>query len=311
MKKSLSILSLLFGLFLCVTVFCACGGDDSDGSGSGGSGSGSGGASSEQITYESGTFDFSAKNSDGITIYYNILNAEEAEVTYARTSNSGYLGYEKVRNIRIPATVINSNNNRTLRVTRIGKHAFDTYVELPESITIPNSITSIGDCGLGFAEKIIILDIAAWCNIEFESPRIYSWYIYSNDNTEITSLTIPSGVTTISDYAFHGCWNISEISLPSSLEKIGNEAFSGCPITSITIPKSVKEIGYGAFNSFDTESHITTVTSLMEEPIPFIKSDNIFNDITYKNATLYVPKGTLSKYQNTLGWKQFLYIEEM
>ena len=28
MKKSLSILSLLFGLFMCVTVFSACGGDD-------------------------------------------------------------------------------------------------------------------------------------------------------------------------------------------------------------------------------------------------------------------------------------------
>ena len=28
MKKSLSILSLLFGLFLCVTLFSACGGDD-------------------------------------------------------------------------------------------------------------------------------------------------------------------------------------------------------------------------------------------------------------------------------------------
>ena len=28
MNKKLSILSLLFGLFVCVTVFCACGGDD-------------------------------------------------------------------------------------------------------------------------------------------------------------------------------------------------------------------------------------------------------------------------------------------
>ena len=30
MKKKLSILSLLFGLFVCVTVFCACGGDSDD-----------------------------------------------------------------------------------------------------------------------------------------------------------------------------------------------------------------------------------------------------------------------------------------
>ena len=40
MKKSLSILSLLFGLFVCVTLFSACGGDDEPSSGgNGGSGS--------------------------------------------------------------------------------------------------------------------------------------------------------------------------------------------------------------------------------------------------------------------------------
>ena len=33
MKKSLSVLSLLFGLFVCVTVFSACGGDDEPSSG--------------------------------------------------------------------------------------------------------------------------------------------------------------------------------------------------------------------------------------------------------------------------------------
>ena len=164
MKKNLSILSLLFGLFVCVTVFSACGGDGNDGSG----GVSNDVVSSEQIIYESGCFDFSAKNSDGITIYYNVLNSEEAEVTYARTGITGKLGYEKVKNIRIPATVINSNNGKTLRVTRICKDAFETNEVLQESITIPNSITSIGEGGLGFAFKIVILDIAAWCNIKFE-----------------------------------------------------------------------------------------------------------------------------------------------
>lgn len=302
MKKKLSILSLLFGLFVCVTVFSACGGDGNDGSG----GVSKDVVSSEQIIYESGCFDFSAKNSDGITIYYNVLNSEEAEVTYARTGITGKLGYEKVKNIRIPATVINSNNGKTLRVTRICKDAFETNEGLQESITIPNSITSIGEGGLGFAFKIVILDIAAWCNIKFESAPLYRRHIYSKDNTEITSLTIPSGVTAIPDDAFQGCESITEVSLPSTLEKIGEEAFAECPITSITIPKSVNEIGWRAFY---TEDLLISVTSLIEEPIPFRNGD-LFTDITYKNATLYVPKGTLSKYKNASGWKNFLYIEE-
>ena len=302
MNKKLSILSLLFGVFVCVTVFCACGGDGDDGSGSS-SGVSNDVASSEQITYESGSFDFSAKNSDGITIYYNVLNPEEAEVTYARTGVSGKLGYEKVKNIRIPATVNNSNNGKTLRVTRIGKDAFETNEALQESITIPSSITSIGEGGLGFAYKIIILDIAAWCNIKFESAALYRRHIYSKDNTEITSLTIPSGVTAISDDAFQGCESITEISLPSTLEKIGEEAFAECPITSITIPKSVNEIGWHAFYT----DLLKTVTSPMEEPIWI---GDVFSEKTYKNAILYVPKGTLSRYQNASGWKKFLYIEE-
>ncbi len=302
MKKFLSILSLLFGLFACVTLFSACGGDGSDESGGGSND----GGSSEQIIYESGSFDFSAKNSDGITIYYNVLNPEEAEVTYARTGASGKLGYEKVKNIRIPATVNNSNNGKTLRVTRIGKDAFETNEALQESITIPNSITSIGEGGLGFAYKIIILDIAAWCNIKFESEPLYRRHIYSKDNTEITSLTIPSGVTAIPDDAFQGCESITEVSLPSTLEKIGEEAFAECPITSITIPKSVNEIGWHAFYT----DLLISVTSLMEEPIQLWNNNDVFSDRTYKNATLYVPKGTLSKYQNASGWKKFLYIEE-
>lgn len=290
-------LSLALGLFVSATVLVACGGDSDS----------SDGGSSEQEVYESGSFDFSAKNSDGVTIYYNVLNAEEAEVTYASWGKYGHLGYEKVKNVRIPSTA--TNNGRTLRVTRIGKEAFLTNESIPESITIPNSITSIGDMGLGHAEKIVITDIGAWCNIKFESaPPLYTRHIYSNNNTEITSLTIPSGVTSISDDAFYGCESITEISLPSTLEKIGKNAFRDCHITAITIPTSVREIGSCAFST----STLLSVTSLMEEPIPFaVAYENLFADKTFKNGTLYVPKGTLSKYKETPGWMSFLYIEEL
>ena len=296
MKKMISVLSLTLGLFVSAGLV-ACGGDGDDSGSSG------------QKSYDSGSFDFSAKNSDGITIYYNVLNEEEAEVTYASRGNNGNLGYENIRSIRIPSTA--NNNGRTLRVTRIGKEAFQTTKSIPESITIPNSITSIGEGGLGFADKIIIPDIAAWCNIKFESAPLYmaggGRHIYSNDNTQITSLTIPSGVTEITDEAFEGCESIMEISLPSTLKKIGKSVFRGCSITAITIPASVKEIGYFAFET----NTLLTVTSLMEDPIPFgIALGSFFSDKTFKNGILYVPKGTISKYKDTPGWRNFLYIEE-
>ena len=301
MKKMIFVLSLTLGLLVSAGLV-ACGSSDSeDEKGSG-----------EQQVYDSGSFDFSAKNSDGVTIYYNYLNSEEVEVTFAKNDYYyGYLGYEKLKKIRIPSTV--TTNGRTLKVTRIGKEAFVTSEGLLQSIAIPNSITSMGDGALGFAEKIIVSDIAAWCNIKFESAPLYlggvgGRHIYSNENTEITSLTIPSGVTTIADEAFEGCESITEISLPSTLEKIGKSAFSDCYIKAITIPASVKEIGDYALST----STLLTVTSLMEEPIPFaVAFGSWFADKTFKNGTLYVPKGTLSKYKEANGWSNFLYIEEL
>lgn len=304
MKKTISVLSLTLGLLMTIG-FISCGGSDSE----------KGENSEEQVVYDSGDFDFSAKNSDGVTLYYNYINAEEVEVTYAYSTNyDGYYGgygYEKVKKIRIPSTV--TTNGRTLKVTRIGKNAFSIESGgAMESITIPNSITSMGAGALGSTEKIIVSDIGAWCKIKFESAPLYmvggGRHIYSNDNSEITNLVIPSGVTSISDSAFEGCESITAISLPATLESIGENAFMNCQITSITIPKSIKEIGKGALN---TPTLTTAVISLMEEPFYFSSYfDYIFSDKTHKNATLYVPVGTLSKYKETNGWNSFLFIKE-
>ena len=74
-------------------------------------------------------------------------------------------------------------------------------------------------------------------------------------------------------------------------------------LTSVTIGNSVTSIGSWAFGGAD----IPTVISLIENP--FIISSTFSNN-TYKNATLYVPKGTIDKYKATEGWKDFLFIEE-
>lgn len=65
----------------------------------------------------------------------------------------------------------------------------------------------------------------------------------------LISVSIPEGVTTISELAFGGCGNLNRINLPNTLNIIGNEAFMGChQITSLKIPESVYSIGVGAFS---------------------------------------------------------------
>ena len=66
---------------------------------------------------------------------------------------------------------------------------------------------------------------------------------------ELTSVTIPEGVTHIDVHAFDNCTGLKSVSLPSSLKDIGYAAFGGCvALESVTIPNGVKSIGPDAFN---------------------------------------------------------------
>lgn len=72
------------------------------------------------------------------------------------------------------------------------------------------------------------------------------WY-QSRDS--IKAVVVESGVTTIGEYAFYGCSNLSSITLPESVTTIGGYAFYDCrSLSSITIPEGVTTIGGRAFD---------------------------------------------------------------
>ena len=66
----------------------------------------------------------------------------------------------------------------------------------------------------------------------------------------LTSLTLPSGVTSIGEYAFTGCSGLTSLTLPSGVTSIGDYAFYGCSgLTSLTLPSSVtSSIGRWVFD---------------------------------------------------------------
>ena len=76
------------------------------------------------------------------------------------------------------------------------------------------------------------------------------------DCKNITSITIPEGVTYIGNNAFNGCISLVNVTLPETLETIGRKAFYGCTaLTTITIPQGVDKIHdytfYGCTNLAD------------------------------------------------------------
>ena len=95
------------------------------------------------------------------------------------------------------------------------------------------------------------------------------------DCTNLTSIEIPNSVTTIGIRAFKDCSNLTSIVIPNSVTTIGRWAFYNCSsLASITIGNSVTTTGYGAFENCSNLASI-----MVDENNPVYDSRNNCNAI--------------------------------
>ena len=140
------------------------------------------------------------------------------------------------------------------------------------SITIPDSVTSIGDSAF-------------------------------SDCYSLTSITIPDSVTSIGDSAFFSCSNLTSIIIPDSVTSIRNDAFYRCySLTSVTIPDSVTSIGRYAFSSCDSLTSITIKNPECE----IVNSSQTISD----TATIYGYEGSTAQAYAEMYDRKFEVISE-
>ncbi len=73
------------------------------------------------------------------------------------------------------------------------------------------------------------------------------WLAYK---TDIKTAVIESGATSIGDYAFNGCTNLSSVTIPEGVENIGESAFRSCTsLQTVTLPDSIRNIYDSAFRN--------------------------------------------------------------
>ena len=160
---------------------------------------------------------------------------------YGASNKKLYINNELATSITIPNSV-----------TSIGDYAFARCTGLT-SVTIPDSVTSIGYSAFKDCNKLTIIyytgDIAGWCEISgLDSLMSSSRTLYISDKKVEGDLIIPDSVTSIVRDAFAYCTGLTSVTIGNGVTSIGWDAFSGCSgLTSVTIPGSVTSIGYSAF----------------------------------------------------------------
>ena len=69
-----------------------------------------------------------------------------------------------------------------------------------------------------------------------------------HDCSGLTSLTLPSSITSIGESAFRNCHGLTSLTLPAGITRIGSYAFEGCSgLTSLTLPAGITSISDNAF----------------------------------------------------------------
>ena len=205
-------------------------------------------------------------------------------------------------------------------VKHIGNEAFKSCTSL-ESVTIGSGLTAIGQIFYNCSnlENVTISDnvlcifpkafdgctnltqLTTKNGIKIDIPdsgvrkNNNVTFIDVKTTSNITSVTIPDGVTEIPDYAFWKYISLTTINIPKSVTTIGESAIRHCTsLKSITLPDRVTTIGGGAFKDCTSLTSVTFGENSKLESIGNYAFENCGYSNNTANLTLNIPDSVTS-----------------
>ena len=155
------------------------------------------------------------------------------------------------------------------------------------------------------------------------ATKVIEEYALANAS-QLEKVTVPEGVTTISNAAFFQCYSLKEVSFPESVTLVGPSLFAYCEklesvilpphitkiqmatffdckaLRSITIPAEVTFIDLAAFYLCDSLKEVTCLGTT-----PPTADPSVFVTLQTNQMTLYVPDESVDLYKATPVWKDF------
>lgn len=199
-----------------------------------------------------------------------------------------------VRSVNLPESLVSIGDSAFLSIkglsmksdmpnlTSIGDFAFGA--SSIQAVNLPN-VEKIG-CGAFWASDLKTITLSQ--KIDRLEPEVFkACYM-------MTSIDIPSSVTSIGYEAFAGCRSLASINIPERVTIIEEETFAECErLVSIDIPESVTSIGIKAFYQCSSLAELT-----FHSVNPPELSNNSFYGCPIR--TVYVPSDGYEAYRKVL-----------
>lgn len=177
-------------------------------------------------------------------------------------------------------------------VTNIGEKAF--YGCGLTSVKMPSSMTSLSPRAFGYCKSLAHVSFSNALTSIGESAfegcsaltnLLLPWYVtdigaHAFSGCGITSVQIPSSMTSLGFGVFSGCRSLASVSLPNTLTSIGESTFaSDKKLVSIDVPSSVTTLGKDVF-AYSGLTSITIPESLKIIPEGAFRDCESLTDIT-------------------------------